>query len=94
MENEPMSQDDVLFLEVLSDSLKNEMESILKLIELYRSQSLVDQYYFDKKFLLSTLINNAKTANNCQILNEMKFRLVKSVQILFYLSLKLNSINI
>ena len=79
MENEVMTCEDVLFLEVLSESLKNELESILKLVELYRSQSLVDPYYFDKKFLLSTLVNNAKTENNFQILNEMKFRLVKKV---------------
>ena len=76
MENETMNQDDVLFLEVLAEYLKNEMDAILKMIELYRNQPLVDPHYFNKKFLLSSIINNSKTEYNTKILNEMKSKLV------------------
>ena len=77
MENETMNQDDVLFLEVLAEYLKNEMDAILKMIELYRrSLPIEDHYYFNKKFLLSSIINNCATEHNAQILNEMKSKFV------------------
>ena len=72
-----MNQDDVLFLEVLAEYLKNEMDAILKMIELYRrSQPIEDHYYFNKKFLLSSIVNNCTTEHNAQILNEMKSKFV------------------
>ena len=77
LESDFMSVDDILFLEVFTESLRAEMDNVLKLIEYYRSHSVQDPYYFNKKFLIATLISNSNHfGSNAQILDQMKIQLV------------------
>ena len=81
LESELMNRDDVLFLEVFSESVKAECDKILKLVELCRAQFAYDPFYFNKKFFIATLLNN--NCNNSDMLNDMKTQLVSDFHFIF-----------